>query len=187
MDSITERIERSYSEERKKHTYGVLATATELAGLYGADPGKIRTAALFHDLFRGIPTKALDVYVRQLGLPAKYLGNPNLAHSKLAAIVMERDYGIDDPEILDAVRYHTTGRAGMGLIEKILFLADAIEPGRSYPGVESLRELARLDLNKACLTALERTIDYVGTKSEYLDPDTLLARDWLIKEEKQHG
>ena len=187
MDSIEERIERSYSEERKKHTYGVLATAMELGEAYGADLSKVRTAALFHDLFRGVPAKALDVYVRQLGLPARYLGNPNLAHSKVAALVMERDYGIDDAEILDAVRYHTTGRAGMGLLEKILFLADAIEPGRNYPGVEQLREMARTSLNLACLTALERTIGYVDAKREYLDPDTLLARDWLKKEEIQHG
>lgn len=187
MDSITEQIERSYSEARKKHTYGVVDTATELAQRYGADVGKARTAALFHDLFRGIPAKALDVYVRQLGLPAKYLGNPNLAHSKVAALVMERDYGILDPEILDAVRFHTTGRAGMGLLEKILFLADSIEPGRNYPGLEALRDAARQNLDSACLQALERTIAYVSAKSEYLDPDTLLARDWLKKEEKLNG
>lgn len=142
---------------------------------------------MFHDLFRGMETKALDAWVRQLDLPEKYLGNPNLSHSKIAAAVMQRDYGITDSEVLDAVRYHTTGRAGMGTLEKIIFLADSIEPGREYPGVSEIRRMSEENLDLACLMCLERTIEYINCNKGTLDADTLEARDWLKNKEKIHG
>ena len=84
-------------------------------------------------------------------------------------------YGIVDEDILNAVSYHTTGRAGMSKLEKIIFLADAIEPGRNYPTVEEIRKLAYIDLNKACISSLERTVEYIKGIGEYLDPDTINA------------
>ena len=94
---------------------------------------------------------------------------------------MERDYGITDRDIINAVSYHTTGRAGMSLLEKIIYIADAIEPGRNYPGVEDVRVLAWQDLDRACLLSLERTIDFVRGQGNFLDSDTLEARDYLLE------
>ena len=150
-------------EERKKHTFAVRDTAVKLAERYGADEKKAEIAALFHDIKRSAS---------------------DLEHGKMAALVMERDYGIDDEDILNAVRYHTTGRPGMSLLEKIIFIADAIEPGRSYPGAEKIREAAFSDIDRACILSMENTIRYIKKTGRPLDGITAAARDHLKKKEK---
>lgn len=180
-DSINKYIERNYSEQRKTHTQGVRQTAMELADLYGEDPEKAEIAALFHDMYRGVPENALNYYVKHLSLPDRYMNNCNLAHGKIAAIVMKRDYGIEDEDIINAVSFHTTGRAGMSKLEKIIYIADAIEPGRSYPGVDEIRKMAYKDLDEACLMSLTSTIDFIRSKEQFLDEDTLMAKDDLTK------
>ena len=177
---ITEYIERNMTEKRRIHTYAVAEEAKKLARRYGEDVEKAELAALFHDFFRGMTEPVLNCYVRQLGLSPVYLNNANLAHGKIAAILMERDYHVRDRDIINAVSYHTTGRADMSKLEKIIYLADAIEPSRSYPGVEEIRELAFENLDEACLLSLSRCVDYVEGKGLYLDQDTVKARDFLI-------
>jgi predicted HD superfamily hydrolase involved in NAD metabolism len=181
MDYILEYIERNYSENRKRHTLAVCETAKSLARYYGADENKTQTAALFHDMFRDIPEKMLNTYVKHLNIDNKYYNNANLAHGKIAAVILQRDYEITDEDVLNAVRFHTTGRAEMSLLEKIIFLADAIEPGRDYPGVEKLRELAYKDLDEACLLSMRNTIEYIKGRGFHLDEDTILGRDFLLK------
>ncbi len=182
MDSIKEikeYIERNFSEKRKVHTEGVRKTAIKLARQYGADEKKAEIAALFHDMYRGVPEKTMNYYVKSLGLADKYLDNRNLAHGKVAAIIMQRDFDIEDQDIINAVSYHTTGRAGMSLLEEVIYLADAIEPNRMYPGVNELRHVAKTDLDKACLMSLTNTIDFVRSSGNYLDEETILAKEYL--------
>jgi len=180
MDCIREYIENNYSDSRKKHTFAVYDVAKSLAKHYGADEEKAGTAALFHDMFRGVAEKTLNYYIKHLNMDDKYYNNANLAHGKIAAVVMERDFGITDEDVLNAVRYHTTGRVGMSVLEKVIYLADAIEPGREYPGVIELRALAYEGLDKACLLSMETTIEYVRGRGYFLDDDTVKARDYLI-------
>ncbi len=182
MDSIKEireYIERNFSEKRKVHTEGVRTTAISLARRYGADEKKAEIAALFHDMYRGVPEKTMNYYVKNLGLDDKYIDNCNLAHGKVAAIIMQRDFEIEDPDIINAVSYHTTGRAGMSLLEEVIYLADAIEPNRAYPGVDELRKIAQTDLERACLRSLTNTIDFVTSSGNYLDEETILAKEYL--------
>ncbi|MDD4376962.1 MAG: bis(5'-nucleosyl)-tetraphosphatase (symmetrical) YqeK [Eubacteriales bacterium] len=183
-DSIREYIDKNFSQKRKEHTEGVVKTAIELARIYGEDEEKAEIAALFHDMFRGSSESVLNYYVKHLNLDPKYIDNCNLAHGKIASVIMERDYGIKDKDIINAVSYHTTGRAGMSKLEKIIYIADAIEPGRNYPGVLELRKLAYENLDKACEESLKHTIEFVESKGQYLDIDTLLARDYLEKRRK---
>ena len=178
--TIIEYIERNLTEKRRIHTYAVAEEAKKLAQRYGEDVERAEIAALFHDFFRGVPEQALNGYVRQLGLSASYLNNANLAHSKIAAYIMEQDYHIKDREIINAVSYHTTGRAEMSKLEKIIYLADAIEPNRSYPGVDEIREAAYRDLDEACLLSLQRSVDFVRSRGLYLDQDTIMARNSLL-------
>ncbi len=188
MDSIREikeYIERNYSEKRKIHTEGVRVTAMELARRYGADPAKAELAALFHDMYRGVSENSLNYYVKHLGLDEKYMNNCNLAHGKIAAIVMKRDFEITDDDIVNAVSYHTTGRENMSLLEKIIYLADAIEPNRVYPGVDELRKLADEDLDKACLLSLTNTINFVRASGKYLDEETVRAKEDLERKIKE--
>lgn len=178
-ERITAFIKSSLKESRLKHTYSVAEEAVKLAGIHGADKNKAELAALFHDMCRNLPENISDMYVRQYGLPERYVGNKNLAHSKIAAEMMRRDYGIADDDLLNAVSFHTTGRAGMSVLEKIVFIADAAEPGRNYPGADELRRIAYEDLDKACIRSLENTIRYIEGLGGYLDPDTVEARDYL--------
>lgn len=180
-DSINEYIEKHFSEKRRVHTEGVRTTAIRLAEKYGADPKKAEIAALYHDMFRGVDKETLNRKIDELGLPDRYRDNPNLAHGKLAALIMERDFDIKDQDILNAVSFHTTGRPGMSPLEKVVFIADAIEPGRDYPGVEELRKLADEDIDKACLLSLTRTAEYVLDQGNYLDEDTLHAKEYFEK------
>ncbi|MEA4922080.1 MAG: bis(5'-nucleosyl)-tetraphosphatase (symmetrical) YqeK [Eubacteriaceae bacterium] len=184
-DSINRYIDEHLSEKRRIHTEGVCRTAVALAEKYGADTDKAVTAARFHDLYRGRANDEINALIDRYGIEKKYRDNADLAHGKIAAAAMERDWNIDDEEILDAVSYHTTGRAGMTLLDKVIYLADAIEPGRDYPGVDHLRRLADSDLDKACLAALSGTIKHIEEQGGYMDPFTLQAWKDLKKQEEQ--
>ncbi len=179
IDKIKAHIEKNFSEKRKIHTYGVVKTAIELAEQYGCDVEKAKLAAYFHDLYRSIPVNVLNYHVKHLELDKKYIDNPNLSHGKIAAEMIKRDYDITDQDIINAVSFHTTGRAGMSLLEKIIYIADAIEPNRNYPGVNDLRRAVKEDLDKACLMSLSHTIDYVSSEGNYLDEDTIHAKEYF--------
>ena len=184
---IKEYIDNNLSEKRKIHTYAVADEARKLAKRYGVDPDKAELSALFHDMYRGRPIECLDRLVHEFGLDPRYLGNSNLSHGKVAALVMKRDFGIEDQEIIDAVSYHTTGRSGMSDLEKVIYLADTIEPGRNYPGVEQLRQAAYKNLNEACLMALSRSIDYIDSRGLKLDNDTAQAKRYLTEEKERRA
>ncbi|MBQ9059671.1 MAG: nicotinate-nucleotide adenylyltransferase [Firmicutes bacterium] len=178
-------IRKHLKESRLAHTCRVADEAVALAKRFGADPAKAETAAIFHDMAKNLTMKEMNEQIRAFGLDEKYIDNPNLAHSKIARCQMERDFGITDEDILNAVAYHTTGRAGMSLLEKVIFLADGIEPGRSYPSVEALRQTARTDLDKACLCMLERTFGYLKKKGAFIDTDTTDALAYLKDKERK--
>lgn len=184
MNSIVKKAMKKLSKGRRIHTRGVRKTAVKLAKRYGEDPEKAAVAAMFHDMCRGMDRKLLNECVKEFDLPKKYENHESLAHGKIAAELMKRRYGIRDEDILNAVRYHTTGRAGMSQLEKIIYLADSIEPGRKYPGVSRLRRLARKDLDKAVLFSLDNAVAHVKRRKVKLDKDTLEAREWLRKKEK---
>ena len=162
-------------------------TALALADRYGADPEKAEIAALAHDMYRGLRGEELNKTVKELGLPDKYLDNPNLAHGKIAAIMLEEKYGVEDRDILKAVSFHTTGRKNMSTLEKIIFLADAIEPGRNYPGVEEVREAAEKGLDEGCLRSMTGTIKHVQDQGAYLDEDTTEAAEYLRRTNDKQG
>ena len=181
-----EYMQEHMKESRRAHTEGVVKTAELLARRFGADADRSVTAAWFHDLVRNLPPQQLNEYVRSFRLPERYLNDPNLSHGKIAAKLMEEEYGIKDPDLLNAVANHTTGRAGMSLLEKVVFLADVIEPGRSHPTVDETRRLAETDLDAACIHAMDRTLEYVRSLGQVPDPDTIEARnDLAMRQEKK--
>ena len=177
-DYIEHYLKSHLSEKRRKHIQGVRETAVRLAEKYGADPVKADEAALCHDMYK---ERDLDDLIEELGLPSRYKGNRNLAHSKVAAAIMRRDLGVTDQDLINAVSYHTTGRPAMSKLEQIIYLADAAEPGRNYPGVDELRRLMDIDLDQACLFSLKRSVDYIRGQGKYLDPDTLRAAQYYEK------
>lgn len=176
---LNEFLKENLKDHRLEHTYKVADEAVKLAEKYGVDKDTAYMAGLFHDMYRNLPNNAMNMYIRHLNIPERYCDNSNLAHSKIAAAVMKNNYNIEDEELLNAVSYHTTGRADMSLLEKIVFIADAIEPGRKYPGVDKIREAAYEDIDRACMISLEGTIKFLTSKEAYIDPDTIKALEYL--------
>ena len=165
LSLLRQRLKRS----RFDHTLGVRDTAVRLARLYGCDEEKAEKAALLHDFTKNLSLEESNALVERYHLGAKYRDNPNLAHSQTAAALLEEEYGVRDREILDAIACHTVGKPNMNVLEKILYVADTIEPGRSFPGVEELRALAFRDIDQACIKILDRSIQFVLSKGERMD------------------
>ncbi len=169
------------TEKRYRHTEGVIFTAVKLAERYGADPDKAEMAALFHDACKNLDIDEMNTLVEEYGIGDYYIDKPQLAHSKLAAAILHREFGVEDQEILDAISYHTTGRAEMSLLEKIIFAADATEPNRTYDDAERLNALAFSDLDEACCEILEYTYKKVEMAGSFMDQDTVRALAWFRK------
>lgn len=178
---ISERL----SEKRFLHTLRVCDMALKLAHMYDLAPEKVEIAALLHDMARGMSAEDLDKAVIKYEQGARYLGNINLSHAKVAALFAREIFGICDEDILNAISYHTTGRAGMSPMEMVIYLADAVEYGRDYDGVAELRALALGgDLERACCACLRHTVDYLKKAGIEIDKDTLKAYDYLKGERK---
>ena len=114
-------------------------------------------------------------------LADKYvLSSKALLHGPVGSILCETKYGIDDKDIKSAIFYHTTGRTNMTLLEKIIFLADYIEPSRDFPGVDTIRKLAEKDLNQAVLSAYNSTIKHLIDQDAYIYDLTFLGRNDMV-------
>ena len=167
------------NEKRYRHTMGVVETASKLAERYGADTEKAYVAALFHDACKNLDIDEMNSLVEKYHIGEVYIDKPQLAHSKLAAAILKDRFGIDDEDILNAISYHTTGRAEMSLLEKIIYISDAVEPNRSYPKAEKFHRLAFEDLDRAGYEIADNAIRLVTEAGMYLDQDSVAARDWF--------
>lgn len=167
-DYMPDLIRFRLSESRIRHTLGVRETAVELADRFGARMQAAAVAAILHDIAKALPLSEMqDVAKRwNLALPEDILESGDLLHGPAGAAIAGHELGIRDPEILSAIACHTVGKPGMSKLEKILFIADAIEPNRRpYPGLEDLRRLVQTDLDAAVLASMHRTREYVLSKS----------------------
>lgn len=180
-EALLSQVRAQMHEKRYQHTLGVAGTARQLALQYGADPDKAELAGFLHDYCKCWPVERMrDVLIRH-DLPADLLnGDKELWHSFAGAIVIQTEMNVSDPDIIQAVRYHTTGRDGMTLLEKIVCVADYIEPNRIFPGVETIRSLASQDLDKALAQALGSTIQHLIQQKKTVYPLTLLAYNDLV-------
>ncbi|GIO35918.1 HD domain-containing protein [Paenibacillus antibioticophila] len=170
-------------EKRWRHVEGVMTTSVSLAKRYGADPEKADLAALLHDLAKFWPMERQEAVMLEHGLQPELLQyDRQLLHAEIGAYVAEQEYGIRDEEVLNAVRYHTSGREQMTLLDKIVCLADYIEPGRNFPGVDQIRELAEHNLEKALICGFDSTISFLLQQGKIIFPLTVIARNSLIRE-----
>jgi predicted HD superfamily hydrolase involved in NAD metabolism len=182
-EELLEAVQREIPGKRWEHTLGVMDTAVKLAKRYGADPVKADLAALLHDYCKAWPVDKQAAVIRDNGLPQDLLDyDKELWHAHAGAWVAEHQLGIEDKEVLDAIRYHTSGRVGMTLLDKIVCLADYIEPGRDFPGVHNIREIAEHSLEKALIAGFDSTIQFLLSQHKKIYPMTLMARNSLIDE-----
>jgi len=183
LDLIREKLASQLSEKRFRHSIGVADTAAEMARRYGADEEKIYLAGLLHDCGKSYKGDAAREFVKKIGYEPDEIEwiQPGLLHGVIGEHIARHEYGIEDPEILSAVRWHITGRAGMSLIEKIIYIADYIEPGRSFTGVEAMREEAFRDLDRCIVLCADSTIRYVIENGYLLHPRTVETRNHSLR------
>ncbi|WP_352420104.1 bis(5'-nucleosyl)-tetraphosphatase (symmetrical) YqeK [Proteiniborus sp.] len=172
--------------KRYLHSLRVMEEAIKLATKFNCDGEKAAIAGFLHDCGKlqdehELLKKSYDFGIIQRDV---HIDNFALLHGALGAEIARREFQIEDIEIINAIRYHTTGRPNMSLLEKIIYISDYIEPERKFPGVDAIRTLAYKDLDEALLKAMDKTIKYIIDKGQYIHPETLNARNYLIKENK---
>ncbi len=180
-------LSKRLSPHRLQHSLDVASVARDLAQTYGSDPDKAYTIGLLHDYAKGLSGSELLVIASEKLLLEDETERlvPDLLHAKVGAYLLEAELGINDPEILQAVRVHTLGSLEMSLLDKIIFLADMIEPGRDYPGMERLQCLAGRDIDRAMLFALDATIRFCLEQGRILHPRTITVRNKYLDNIKE--
>lgn len=192
-EDLLPRIRPLMNAHRFRHTLGVVKSAVHLAALHGLPVQKAALAALLHDIAKGMPQPELAQLAEhyQLVDPENTLMIGAVLHGPVGAWLAKKDFNVTDEEVLNAIRFHTTGRANMTLFEMAVFVADAIEEGREdYPGLEKIRWLAEKSLPCAVLCSIEGTIRYIQqADGRELDTSTLntanYLRSILTQQEKQ--
>lgn len=181
---IDARLIKEIGNNRYKHSLDVMEVSINLAQRYNYDTEKARVAGLLHDCAKYHDKTYLLKRVDDFGIMLDEIMtyNNELIHGVLGAVVAEKEFNIQDIEILDAIRYHTTGRENMKMLDKIIYLADYIEPGRSFTGLDKVRDLAFIDIDKALILAMENTIKYLLDTNKLIHLDTIKARNYLLRE-----
>lgn len=179
IEALERFIKDNLKESRYKHSLGVEKMAVKLADIYGADAEKAAFTGRYHDIAKCFDEKTMDENIKRYSLDESLLGNPALAHSKVGAAILEHEFGVTDEDILNAVRYHTTARKDMSLLEQITFVADVVEENRTYPDLKYYQDLAAKDLDQCTLEILEYTISDLTDKYRQIDKDTLRAYNYI--------
>lgn len=167
---------------REKHVRGCIQTASRLAVLYGCDTAKAEEAAALHDITKGFNrSEHLQLLKNtEFGQTSELFGFPEILHAFSGAELSRKIFGSEE-EVCNAVRWHTTGRPAMTVLEEIVFLSDIIEPSRSFTGVDELRKLASADLDKAVAAALKFSLDHIKNKGEAPYRASADAYEWYRK------
>lgn len=184
IEDIQEKLRKKLKGSRYVHTLGVEYTSVCLAMKYGENLETAELSGLLHDCAKEFPEKKLIQICRDHGerISKMEYQNPFLLHGKAGACLARDKFGIDDANILNAIRYHTTGRPGMTLVEKIVFVADYIEPNRKKAdNLTELRRMAFENLDETVLRILEQTLDYLIRTGKEIDRHTVITRDYYKK------
>lgn len=169
-------LKKYLDENRFEHTEGVMYTAAALAMRYDEDVEKALVAGLLHDCAKCIPdSKKLKICLKNhITMSEMEQKNPFLLHAKVGAYVAREKYGIEDEEILSAITWHTTGKPEMSLLDKIIYIADYIEPMRNKaPNLPDVRKLAFEDIDITLLKILSDTLAYLRGSAKSMDSMTL--------------
>lgn len=167
------------NEERQAHSFRVALLAAELAQKYGIAQDKAILASALHDCGKYVPLDSplLEGFTLPEGVPAP------VVHQYTGAYLAEHAFGVKDEEVLDAIRYHTSGRENMTALGKLVFLADLLEAGRSFEWIEPLREALWRDLDECLLLCLKQQVEYLKAGGEAVYPLTQRAYEW-VKQQK---
>jgi predicted HD superfamily hydrolase involved in NAD metabolism len=184
---LQKEMKEALNEDRFEHTLGVMYTAESLAMRYGVDMTKAAVAGLLHDCAKCIPNAQKLKLCKKNNIEMTEMEekNPSLLHAKLGAYLAKEKYGVDDPEILSAITWHTTGKPDMSMLDIIIYMADYIEPNRDKaPNLKQIRKLCFENIEEALYQVLEGTLEYLGNRPDMIDPMTKISYDfykWKLK------
>ncbi len=186
MDSLEEQINKDIKERLTEHRYihsiGVMKKAEELARFYGLDSKKARLIGIVHDIAKQMKPSEIEEYISKYNVELDEIekSNTELIHAKIGADISKRKYNFDD-QMVEAVKYHTTGHPNMDMMAKIIFIADKIEENRNYEGVEEKRQLAFLNIDKAIIETIEYTTKDSINRGKMIHTDSIDTRNYLLK------
>lgn len=184
IEKISKKLEKKLEKGRYRHTQGVMYTAASLAMRYEYDINEALLAGLLHDCgkFGTVKDQIKQCKKHHIELTESELEMPALIHALLGAYLAKEEYHVDNEHILNAILYHTTGRPNMTLLEKIIYLADYIEPNRkTIPGLTEVRTLAFTDLDRAVSVCAKNTLDYLEQQGRAVDSMTVKTYDYYAK------
>lgn len=179
---IRDRVRQDLSPERFEHTLGVAYTAACMGMIWGQDPLECELAGLLHDCAKSFTHEELirDCGEAGITLSEDELLSPQIIHSIYGAWLVESRYGITDDNIINAVRYHTTGRISMSLLEKIIFISDFIEPLRTKAScLKEARNLAFRDIDRCMYLILMDTFEYLDSAGKHIEKNTVEAYNYF--------
>ncbi|MBQ8808660.1 MAG: bis(5'-nucleosyl)-tetraphosphatase (symmetrical) YqeK [Clostridia bacterium] len=185
-NEIIVKLKTMQKKHRFNHTLGVVKEAERLAPRFGVDVKKARITAMLHDCAKNLD----EIYGEDFSALCQKYGvmlddcarcERALVHAFLGAAVAYKDFGIDDNEILEAIYYHTTARANMTPLEKLIYIADMTEPGRTIEQADEIRRLVEEDIDEALIYAIGCSITHVIRKGTLIHPDSVHALNYLIE------
>ena len=183
-DRWYKKLHKDLADKRYEHTLRVAETALHLAECHDYDREKAVTAALLHDCAKNYKDKKLLENAEKFHIPISDAAkeNTDLLHAKVGAWIARTYFKVEDPDVFNAIAYHTTGRPSMSILEKIIYISDYSEPGRKHRGrLELIRTVAETDLDLAVYYILEDTLAYLTTKSKTKDPLTIESYHYYRK------
>ncbi len=179
-------VKDQLTERRYVHTLGVVETAIRLAEVYKVDVQKAELAAIFHDYAKFRDKEEMRQIIIDQKMPQDLLQHHDeLWHAPVGAYLVEKEAGVSDPEVLEAIRCHTSGKINMSSLDKVLYLADYIEPGRDFPGVQQVRDSAETSLDIAVIQAMKNTISFLLKRNQPIYPDTFHAYNDMTMKVKE--
>lgn len=182
-------LKENLMEKRYIHTLGVVETAKKLAEVNGISEEKAEIAALAHDVAKNLSKEKMREMMKENNITISALeeNNSNLWHSIIAPIEAKAKLGIEDEEILDSIRWHTTGKENMSILTKIIYIADMIEPNRNFNGIEDIRKVTFDNLDAGVYSGLTHNIEFLLTKNLLIDENTIKARNYFLFDSKFKG
>lgn len=182
LDEYKKLIKTKMSDYRFTHSVNVSKEAKKLAKLYGADERKAEVAGILHDITKEIPKEEQLQIITDSGIILDDVQKkaPKLWHGISGSVYVREKLNIDDEDILNAIRYHTTGRAGMSLLEKIIFVADFTSAERTYKGISTMRKKSRKSLESAMLYGFKFTFSDLSKRELAIHPDEVFCYNEIV-------
>lgn len=180
---MLQKVKKRLPENRYTHVLGVMAAATGLAQKFDVPQDKAQIAAILHDVAKFSDREWMKSIIISKNMnPLLLEYHSELWHAPVGAYVANYEFGVEDEDILNAIRYHTTGRAGMSDLEKIIYIADLTERNRKFSGVEELRQLKEQGLDVMMEACVKHSIEFLQSKNQPVYPDSLKCYEYFVQQ-----